>query len=380
MQSAVTIFTLFGIPIRLHVSWVFILLVLTWSLSNSYFPASYPEWSGGTYWAMGLLGSMLLFSSVLVHELSHSLAALARGHRVKSITLFILGGVSQMADEPDGPGEEFWIAAAGPLSSLGLGVAFWLLFWVVGSEGNEQIRGLTFYLGFVNLVLGVFNLVPGYPLDGGRVLRSAVWKSTGSLERATTVASRVGIGVGVLMMVAGVAVAFSFAFTTGIWLVFIGWFVRSSASASASATASRARARGPVSLSGKTVADVTRQHFPSVQPGASVRDVVDSFAVRGFQQAFLVITDDGLHGIVTASDLRSVASESWKSTAISDVMTPRERLVTVAPADPLEKALVLMARSDHQQLPVVGRGRAVGLVTRADAMNALQIPEPFGRQ
>ena len=374
MQGAVTVFTLFGIPIRLHFSWVIILLLLTWSLSNSYFPSIYPDWSGRTYWAMGILGSLLLFSSVLAHELSHSLVALSRGHKVKSITLFILGGVSQMADEPDSPGEEFWIAAAGPMSSLLLGAAFLAVFWVVGGEGNEQLRGLSSYLGVVNLVLGVFNLVPGYPLDGGRVLRSVVWRSTGSLERATAVASSVGVAVGTAMIIGGIFVIFSVAFATGIWLVLIGWFVRSSASASRR----RTRATATLTMSGKTVADAINPRFPRVRQGDSVRDVVDTFSERGFQRAFLVMSDDRLEGIVTTSDLRSVASDLWRSTSISDVMTPRERLVTVASSDPLEKALALLSRYGYQQLPVVDGGRAVGLLSRADIFRALQISELIG--
>lgn len=373
MQGAVTVFTLFGIPIRLHFSWVFIFFLLAWSLARSYFPSSYPDWSGGVYWAMGILGSVLLFSSVLAHELSHSLVAMSRGHKVKSITLFILGGVSQMADEPDSPGEEFWIAAAGPLTSLCLGAACWLVFVVVGSDGNEQIRGLSGYLGLVNIVLGVFNLVPGYPLDGGRVLRSVVWKSTGSLRRATVVASNVGVAVGVLLMATGVFVAFAFAFVTGIWLVFIGWFVQSSAAAS------RGMARVAVSLSGKTVADAMQREYPVVEPGASVRDVVDSFAERGFQRAFLVMLGDTLQGILTVSDLRSVASDAWKATAITEVMTPRERVTVVAPSDPLEKALVLISQAGYHQLPVVADGRVVGLVNRADILRVLEISELIPR-
>ena len=374
MERAVTVFTLFGIPIRLHFSWVIILLLLTWWLSTSYFPSIYPDWSGRTYWSIGILGSVLLFSSVLAHELSHSLVALSRGHKVKSITLFILGGVSQMADEPDSPGEEFWIAAAGPLSSLLLGAAFLAVFWAVGRDGNEQLRGLSSYLGVANVVLGVFNLVPGYPLDGGRVLRSVVWRTTGSLDRATAVASSVGVVVGTAMMIGGIFVIFSVGFVTGIWLVFIGWFVRSSASASRR----RTRATATLSMSGMTVADATNPQFPRVRSGDSVRDVVGTFSESGFQRAFLVMSDDRLEGIVTASDLRSVASELWRSTSISEVMTLRERLVTVASSDPLEKALVLLSRYGYQQLPVVDGGRAVGLLSRANIFRALQISELIG--
>ena len=191
MAGSLQIGRIFGIGIRLHFSWIFIFFLIAWSLASSYLPESFPGWSRGTYWGIAILGSLFAFVSVLLHELSHSLVAISRGYKVRSITFFLLGGVSEIEEEAARPGEEFWIAVVGPLSSLILAGIFWALFVFVGSGGNEQVRALAMFLGTINLVVGVFNLIPGFPLDGGRVLRSIVWRSTGSLERATRVAAGV---------------------------------------------------------------------------------------------------------------------------------------------------------------------------------------------
>src|SRR5918996_5570123 len=182
---------LFGIDIKFHFTWIFIFLLVAWSLAGAYLPANYPGWSTSTYWTVGIIGSALLFASVLVHELSHSLVAISRGYKVSGITLFFLGGVSEIAEEATKASEEFWIAVVGPASSIILAAVFWVLLQV-NPGGNPQAEALFQYLAFINVALAVFNLIPAFPMDGGRVLKAAVWQAPGNLLRGKAVAASIG--------------------------------------------------------------------------------------------------------------------------------------------------------------------------------------------
>ncbi|MDA0989007.1 MAG: site-2 protease family protein [Chloroflexi bacterium] len=217
-------------------------------MATRYLPDEYPGWSTNTYWGVGIAASFLLFVSVLIHELSHSLVAISRGKKVKGITLFFLGGASEIEEESANPGEEFWISVVGPITSFALAAIFWGLF-LATSSGNPQFHATTSYLAFINLVLGAFNLLPAYPLDGGRVLRAVVWKATGSVARANSVASFMGSLSGFAFIAIGVSSIFAGSLVTGLWFIFIGWFIHSAAS---SFGHQQAAARA---LSGKTVRD-----------------------------------------------------------------------------------------------------------------------------
>ncbi|HIC22349.1 MAG TPA: protease, partial [Planctomycetes bacterium] len=230
VSGTVRIGALFGVDVRVHFSSVFIFAFMAFSLSNSYLPTVSPGWAIGQYWAIGFAGSALLFLCVLVHEFSHSIEAIRRGRKVRSITLFLLGGVSEIEGESRSAGEEFWVSFVGPLTSLLLALFFWLLYSNIRS-GNEQLSALVQYLALVNLFIGLFNLVPAFPLDGGRVFRAVVWRATGSEMRAMAIASRIGsafgagfIGFGIFIMLVTDDVI------TGVWLGIVGWFIRSSAS------------------------------------------------------------------------------------------------------------------------------------------------------
>ncbi len=217
-----------GIDIYIHFSWLIIFVFLTWSLATGWFPQLYPGWSTATYWLVSAVAALLLFVSVLLHELAHSFVARARGLPVKNITLFIFGGVSNIQQEPTSPGVEFQVAVVGPVVSLLIGfVAYLLMLPLRGS--NSPLQGILFYLGVTNILLGIFNLIPGFPLDGGRVLRSIVWKASGSLLRATRVATIVGQIIAYLFILLGIWLFFGGNVLNGIWFGFIGWFLLSSA-------------------------------------------------------------------------------------------------------------------------------------------------------
>jgi len=228
LKSGLPLGRLFGISLRLHYSWFIVFALITWALAASYFPENYPTWSTATSIIAGAVTSLLFFGSVLAHELMHSVVAQRRGIPVHSITLFIFGGVSQMTDEPKQPGDELRIALAGPVTSLIIGGICWgIYFWSRGSL--VFLSAVAFWLGWINVFLAGFNLIPGFPLDGGRVLRSIIWWRSGNLRRATKTASNIGRGVGYLFIFGGIFLVFWGLWINGLWLAFIGWFLENAA-------------------------------------------------------------------------------------------------------------------------------------------------------
>jgi Zn-dependent protease/CBS domain-containing protein len=372
MGGAIVIGRVLGIDIKIHFSWVFIFLLVAWSLANSQFRTDYPDWSVNVRWGLGILGSILLFSSVLFHELSHSILALIRGHRVRGITLFILGGVSEIEEEAHKPGEEFWIAFVGPLSSFFLAGMFYLLAWQM--EGvNDYVYALSSYLWFINAALGVFNLIPGYPMDGGRVLKAAVWRATGSMSRATRVAARSGMLVAGLMMASGLAMALIWGNLGGLWLVFIGWFLMSGAASTRQQEVVRAH------LSGRKVRDAMRPGYPSVPPGISVQRLVDEYMTKGFERVYLVVLGETVHGLVSASDVASVPAEERPNRYVTEIMVRPPNIILVNPDDPLEVAMQKMAAGEFHLLPVIDdNGKPVGMVSRGDVMRVLELSSLVG--
>jgi Zn-dependent protease/CBS domain-containing protein len=371
MGGTIVIGRILGIDIKIHFSWVLIFLLVAWSLANTQFRTEYPEWSANVRWGMGILGSILLFSSVLFHELSHSILALIRGHRVRGITLFILGGVSEIEEEAHKPGEEFWIAFVGPLSSFFLAGMFYLLAWQ--TEGvNDYVYALSSYLWFINALLGVFNLIPGYPMDGGRVLKAAVWRATGNLSRATRVAARSGMLVGFLMMVSGLGLALALQDLSGLWLVFVGWFLTSAAASTRQQETVRAH------LSGRKVREAMRTGVPSVPPGISVQRLVDEYMTRGFERVYLVVLGDTVHGLVSAADVAALAPEERANKYVTEIMVRPPNIVYVGLDDPLELAMQKMSAGEFHQLPVLEDGKPVGMLSRGDVMRVLELSSLVG--
>jgi Zn-dependent protease/CBS domain-containing protein len=360
-----------GIEIDINVSWLIILVLLTVSLATGWFPQLYPGWSTATYWIVGLISALLLFVSVLLHELAHSLVARQRGLPVKNITLFIFGGVSNIEQEPKSPGVEFQMAVVGPLTSLFIGaVCFLLLLPLRGT--NSPLEGILFYLAVTNVLLGVFNLIPGFPLDGGRVLRSIVWKITGSLTKATRIASISGQVIAYLFILWGIWQLFSGDILNGIWIGFIGWFLLSAAQSANTQVMLQSALRGV------TVGEVMNPTPPTVPATISLQQLIDDYLLPHGLRCALVMQGDRLAGLITPSDIRHVPREQWGYTSVGQAMIPVERLHVVSPQQSLNNVFPLMAGRDVNQLPVVQNGIPVGIVSRDAVMRYLEVRRSLG--
>jgi Zn-dependent protease/CBS domain-containing protein len=364
MRSTLQLGQLAGIKIGIHYTWLFAFVLIAWSLAIGYFPSLVPGAGELTYWVLGAIASLLLFASVLVHELSHSLVARTRGLKVDSITLFIFGGVSNLTSEPMTPGDEFFVAVVGPVSSIVLAGIFWLLGRALPSA--NPVAAVLGYLAFINLLLGGFNLLPGFPLDGGRVLRSLVWGATGNLPRATAVASYAGQAVGWLLIVWGFARLLGGDFLGGVWTAFIGWFLNNAAESTRHKEAQRETLRGvPVSS--------LLDEAPVVATAdLSVHDFVFEQVLQRGHRALPIVDDGRLVGIVTLGDAKKLPQDAWPTTPVARIMTSVP-LKTVTPETELSVAIGLMAESGLHQLPVLQDGRVVGLLSRADIMRFLQL-------
>ena len=366
MSGTFSVGRILGVDIRVHFSWVFIFALIAWSLATIWLPSRYDGWSGGQYWAVGIAGSAMLFVCVLIHELSHSLEAIRRGLTVSSITLFFLGGFSQIEGESRTAGEEFWVSVVGPIASLGLASIFGLLYLGLRSSPG-QITALVQYLMVVNLVVGLFNLIPAFPLDGGRVLRALVWRATASQERATRVASVTGSVLGFGLIGLGIVFVFTNSFITGIWLVFIGWFIQSAASSARQSSEER------TVMSGRVVRDAMDRSFQSVPPGMSLQRLIDDHIATDFERAYLVMLGDTFHGLVTVTDVGRVPVDRRSTTWVSEAMTRADDVETLPPDAPLEDGLRILAEKNIRQLVVLESNRPVGLLTRAGVLRVMEV-------
>ncbi len=360
-----------GIDIDIHVSWIIILVLLTVSLATGWFPQLYRGWSTATYWLIALFSSLLLFVSVLLHELAHSLVARRRGLPVKSITLFIFGGVSNIEQEPKSPGIEFQMAFVGPLTSLVIGfVCFLLQLPLRGS--NSPLEGILFYLAVTNVLLAVFNLIPGFPLDGGRVLRSIVWRLTGNQRQATWVASLTGQVVAYLLILLGIWIFFAGDILDGIWFGFIGWFLLSAAQS--------ANAQGMLTsvLRGVTVGEVMNPKPTTVPADISLQHLVDAYFLPAGLHYVLVMQADHLVGLITLSDIRHIPRDQWGQVPVSTAMMPLSRLHVATPQQSLSDVLPFIAGRDVNQLPVVENGALVGVLSRDAIVHYLEVRRSLG--
>ncbi|HMS59347.1 MAG TPA: site-2 protease family protein [Tepidiformaceae bacterium] len=362
-----------GIAIEIHPSWLFILGVLSFSLSDGVFPDQYPGWSTATYWAVGVTSALLLFVAVLVHELAHAVVAQRRGLEVPKITLFIFGGVSHIARQPRSAGEEFAIAVAGPLTSLAIAVLAGAVYLTM-HERVEQVGAIGAYLATVNLLLAIFNILPGFPLDGGRVLRSIAWRRTKSFRRATRIAGSVGEIFGYTLMMGGVAFLLAGYAWNGLWFMFIGWFLSGAARGEKEAlqlesVLSRLRAR-----------DVMRTTYPTITPGISIEEVVERHMVGEGERAAVVAMDDAVVGILSVSDVRRVPREAWPNTPAQRAMTPRDRVLTVSADTPALEVLHQLGANRLNQVPVLEEGRMIGLITRRELLERVELAESLGER
>jgi Zn-dependent protease/CBS domain-containing protein len=361
-----------AIDIEANVSWLVVLVLLTFSLAVSWFPAAAPRQSAITYWVLGFIAALLLFASVLLHELAHSLVATARGLPVKSITLFLFGGVSDIAREPQSPGVEFQIAIVGPLTSLIVGGVSLFLGLSIGQSATLVSATLT-YLGVANLLLGGFNLIPGFPLDGGRVLRSILWKATGSLLQATRWASLAGQVAAYLFILWGVLEVFGGNFVGGLWIGFIGWFLLQAAQAANSQVMLESVFRGV------TVVQLMSPPPATAPANISLQQLVDEYILPRGIRSIPVVQGDQLAGLITLADIRHVSREQWPQTPVGSVMISLERLHAVRPQQSLNDILPRMTANDVNQLPVVDEaGRLVGMLSRDAILRYVEVRRGLG--
>lgn len=376
-----------GIDVHLDWSLLIIFTLVTVSLGAGGFPAWHPDWSAPTTWATAIAAAVLFLASVLIHELSHALVGRMHGIEVPRITLFVFGGMAQMREEPHAWRPELWMAIAGPITSLLLGTAFIALGWLFGpgvpldSDNPEEffaalnpVATLLFWLGPINVILGLFNLVPGFPLDGGRVLRAALWGATGDMVRATRWASNAGRTFAGLLIATGFAMAlgitvpvFGTGLVGGLWLALIGWFLHNAAVMSYRQLMVRE------SLGDVTVSRLMQTGVRTVEPGVSVQRLVDDYVLRADQRAFPVVEHDRLVGLVCLRDVYKVPREQWDTTAVGGIMTPAEQVTFVAPGDSGVDALNELGRRQVNQLPVVEDGRVRGMLRREDILRWLSL-------
>ncbi len=361
----------FGIPLRLHYSWFIIFVLIVWSLTDGYFSVTYPHWSLVTSIAAGVVTSLLFFGSVLVHELMHSLVAQAAGIPINSITLFIFGGVSQMAEEPKQPQVELRMALAGPLASLVLGgmfLAIW--YWLVGIP--EFIKAMCFWLGWINIFLAGFNLIPGFPLDGGRVLRSLLWWRSRDLRKSTRIASNVGRGIGYLLILIGIAMIFFGAWINGLWLAFIGWFLENAA-----ASSYRQLALQDI-LKGHKASELMTQDCPVVQPELNIQQLVNEQILTSGRRCFPVVQHNRVLGLITIHDIKAVPREQWAAKTVAEAMTPIANLKSVGPDEDLATIMRILTEQNINQLPVVKDGNIVGMIARDNLLSFIGIRSELG--
>lgn len=368
-RHTIPIGKVFGISIDLDYSWFLIVGLFAWMLAASYFPRQFPTAGPGLDWAMGALASVLLFACVLVHELGHSVMAQLNGLQVPRITLFLFGGVSQIAAEPGTASQEFWIAFIGPLVSLALAAFFWeiepLLHPIAPWGGVAQI------LALMNLVLALFNLIPGFPLDGGRVLRAAVWRATGSFSRATAIAALTGRFFGFAMIAWGIWSIFEGQFLNGIWIAFIGWYLESAANSQLQIQSVRHLAES------HRVADAMRRDLPRIGPETTLQQLVDHFVLTETNGYFVVSDGFGREGLITLAAIRAVPREQWAVTTAAQAMLPAAQMDTTTPDAGLWPALENMGRDGVSQLPVLDNGLIVGVLSREDILHYLRVLQAF---
>lgn len=362
----IRLFNLRGVPVRLDASWFVIALLITWSLAVAVFPALQPGLDRPAYWVMGVTGTLGLFGSIVVHEFCHAVVARRHAIPMNGITLFVFGGVAEMGGEPPTARAEFRMAVAGPLASIGIGVLALALAELSGARWPAVVTVFS-YLGTINLVLAVFNLLPAFPLDGGRIFRAAVWHRTRNLQRATYVATRLGLAFSVLFMAIGVVRAVAGDLLGGVWLVLIGMFLRQAADASYRQVLVRRALEGEPVRRFMTVSPVT------LQPGLTLADFLHDYVYRYHHKLYPVQDNGQLLGAISTEQLGGVAREEWGHRTVGTLATPWSADTAVTPETGALEALARMRQTGHSRLLVVENGRLAGVLSVRDLLDFLSL-------
>jgi Zn-dependent protease/predicted transcriptional regulator len=366
--KSIPLFRLAGFQVGIDWSWPVLAVLITWTLSVNVFPYYYPDLTPGIYWSMGVTAALGLFASIVLHELGHSLVARRYHVPIRGITLFIFGGVAQMEREPDRPWAEFAIAIAGPIASFCVAIACWLLLRAAVAVGmGLPIAGVLAYLASINVFLAVFNLVPAFPLDGGRIFRALLWAWKGSLRWATRVASIVGGSFGILLVAFGVWRVLTGDFTGGMWSVLLGLFVYVAAQASYQQVVIREGLRG-VPVRNIMVADPI-----TVPPEISVKQLIDDYAYRYHHKMFPVVENGRLIGCVSVNDIKAIPRERWSATTVAKIMQPCSAATAIAPDADAMEVLTAMSRTQNSRFLVMEGDRLVGVLTLKDMLKFLSV-------
>ncbi|MDH6097846.1 site-2 protease family protein [Anabaenopsis sp. FSS-46] len=365
--------SIFGFEIRVDLSWLIIFFLVLWTLSAGIFPTNYPGFDSSTYFGMGIVATLLFFASLLAHELSHSFVARAKGIPVEGITLFIFGGVSRTRMDAETPGDEFQIAGVGPVVSLLLAAVFGLI-WYVGTNTGLSVvfTGVFAYLAVINLALAIFNMLPGFPLDGGRVFRSLLWKYTGNLKKATKIASNGGKWLSYLLIVFGVLEMFAGAILGGLWLILIGWFLYNAAETSYEELLLR------TSLQGVRAQEIMTPHPETVSPDMKLQELVDRYFLSRRYHSFPVTQDGHPVGIITLNQVKDIPREEWQYCTVKDTMIPTENGVTACPEEQMSQVLQKMQDSGVSRVLVIHNDLLKGIITANDLAYWLQRQRDLG--
>jgi len=361
MESNIKLGRIAGVEIGLHYTWILIALLIAFSLAAR-FQTLHPDWGSGVAWLTAIITAALFFASIVVHELSHAMVAKMRNLPVHSITLFALGGVAKIEKEAADAKTEFWMGIIGPITSAVIGVLFlglsWLLGWTALSEPGTPVMAMLVWLGYINLLLAAFNMLPGFPMDGGRVLRAIVWWKTGNQARATRIAAATGLFLAFGFILLGIISVFQGAGFGGLWIAFIGWFLLNAARATYAQNEMTERLRGV------RVADVMVRDCPVVEGNTNLQTLVDEHLLRASGRCYMIVENGVTAGLITPNEVKAVERARWPYTTVYDAMVPIERLKIVNPEMPVAEALETLGRANVNQLPVVSNGRLEGIISR----------------
>jgi len=362
------LFRLMGFEVGLDPSWIVLAVLVAWSLSTGYFPFEYRDLSTASYWLMGVIGAVGLFASIVAHEFCHSLVARRQGMPMQGITLFIFGGVAEMNDEPPGAREEFLIAVVGPLSSFAVAAVFYGLYRLgTGAGWGVAVTGVLGYLGMINIILAVFNLIPAFPLDGGRILRAALWGWKGNLKRATRIASRIGEGFGILLIVLGVLRVLNGFFIGGMWFFLIGLFIQNAAKMSYRQLLTRR------ALEGEALQRFMNPDPVTVTPDTRLDRLVEDYVYRYHHKLYPVVEGDRLVGCITTRQVKATSRDRWGDTTVGELAQGCSAENTIRPTADAVDALARMHRNGTGRLMVVEDGRLRGIIALKDLLQFLSM-------
>jgi Zn-dependent protease/CBS domain-containing protein len=364
----IPLFTLLGFKVEIDVTWFILAILIVWSLAKGLFPYYFKNLSETSYWLMAIAGAIGLFTSIIFHEFCHSIVARHYGLPMKGITLFIFGGIAEMTQEPQSPKVEFLMAAAGPLSSILLSATFFAVYFVGKISGlPTTVNGVLAYLGWLNLILAAFNLIPAFPLDGGRILRSALWAAKKNLRWATKIASAFGNGFGIILIVLGIFSFINQNFIGGLWYILIGFFIRNASQMSYK------QMLITHALTGEPVEKFMKKDAVTVPADISIRELVDNFFYKYHYKMFPVLKNDKLQGYVSTKQIKSLPTDQWQQHHVDEITDKPNDENTISSDTDSTKALAIMNKTGNSRLMVVDNGILKGIVTLKDMLKFLSL-------